>query len=177
MQTPSRPLRTCDSPRRWHRALGAKTSRWTLVTLLLLTGAALAPGVADAGSITYTWHEDDGQNVTGQLIVSDLALFAGQITQPDVIAFAFDTPFESFTQAVLFVPTIPIDMTTGAPTAPHSGLVGQSLTTLELDLDSNYEQISGEGWVEFSAHPPYVSEALATGPSLCRRFPSLHPPR
>jgi hypothetical protein len=117
-----------------------------------VTGAALAPGVADAGSITYTWHEDDGQNVTGQLIVSDLALFAGQITQTDVIAFAFDTPRSFFTQAKLFPPTIPIDMTTGAPRASNTS-VTSSPSSFSVALDSSYQQISGETWSYFQSDP------------------------
>ena len=45
-----------------------------------------------AGSIVYTWNEDDGQAVTGTLIVGSEALQNGQFQFADVQSFSLPCP-------------------------------------------------------------------------------------
>ena len=76
-----------------HRPAGAWFARGIIVTLFLLSGAAIAPRAAKA-DITYTWTEDDGQSVTGSMTVQSAAQAAGKIQLSDVISFHFTVPVE-----------------------------------------------------------------------------------
>ncbi len=66
--------------------------RLTLFVLSALVGVGFQPAIALAGSITYTWVEDDGQNVTGSLVVSGGAQTAGAISFSDVVSFNWSDP-------------------------------------------------------------------------------------
>jgi hypothetical protein len=62
-----------------------------------------------AGTITYTWHEDDGQLVSGQLLVNSSARAAGQITPSDISSFSWTGLFDTYTAAPpLFPNPLPI---------------------------------------------------------------------
>ena len=52
-------------------------------------------------SLVYTWHETDGQSVTGSLVASSSALAAQQITFSDVISFEFTVGSYTITAANL----------------------------------------------------------------------------
>jgi hypothetical protein len=76
--------------------------------------AALAvPAKAD---LIYTWVEDDGQNVSGSLDVSSIALTNGTLNNNDVIAFSWSDPSATYGTADLapFSEGIPISMINGA---------------------------------------------------------------
>ena len=143
-----RPPDPADRPR--HRA--APGGR-LVAALVLLAGWGLAPraAVADFG---YTWQEDDGQAVTGSLVVRDSALAAGVITTADVVSFAFSGPGFSATPGSAFTSggAMTIDPTTGAATGGDSSISanapaapGDSMPgVLDVQLDKNYATPSGE---------------------------------
>lgn len=97
----------------------------TPVTLLLLSAIAFAPRAARADLI-YTWHEDDGQDVTGQLILKNSAQAAGGFGLSDIISFTFTAalavePF-SLNKDSLFDGYFPMPLSTvtAIPTASNS---------------------------------------------------------
>ncbi len=77
------------SPHRGHRPAGTWFAKGIVVTLFLLSGAVFAPRAAKA-DITYTWHEDDGQSITGSMTVKSAVQAAGQIQISDVTSFNFN---------------------------------------------------------------------------------------
>jgi hypothetical protein len=67
-----------------------KRATLMLAVLTVLTLAMLSPPAK--ADIIYTWHEDDGQDVTGALTVLSATQAAGSITLSDVVSLTFDTP-------------------------------------------------------------------------------------
>jgi hypothetical protein len=140
-----RPVRTTPRP-----------SATPLFTLFMLAGFVLTPRAADAGSIIYNWHEDDGQNVTGQLVVSSAAQTAGAITLADITSFNFGGeihgfPFEFTLPYVIGSFPIPISMSDAAPTSASTQLeIGgpfapNGIPSIVL-LDDHYSATDGESW-------------------------------
>jgi hypothetical protein len=127
-----------------------------LFTLFLLAGFVLTPRVANAGSITYTWNEDDGQNVTGQLVVSSAAQTAGAINLADITSFSFGGeihgfPFEFTLPYVIGSFPIPISMSDAAPTSASTQLkIGGPFAPNGIPsivtLDHFYNVTNHESW-------------------------------
>jgi hypothetical protein len=126
-----------------------------MAALTVLTVAMLSPPAK--ADMIYTWHEDDGQDVTGSLTVLSAAQATGSITLADVVSFTFDTPAvpslgyppAHFTTSDLDPTTFPLSISTldASPT-----LAGQSFgtpTPLRADVfnvafDTNWSVSGGE---------------------------------
>jgi hypothetical protein len=139
-----------------------------LCSLFLLTWFALDPPCARAGSITYTWVEDDKQKVDGSLKVSDSVLTAGKIALTAVETFSFSVPGGSWSLKnidpnILNDFPMPISATTAAPTgkpdvrfsdvatnSPRGGLL------LQVAFDTNWNVNKGEAWYDFNDAPNYT---------------------
>jgi len=131
------------------RPQGPRLARTTLSTLLLLAVLAIAPSVALAGDITYTWNEDDGktvngQPVNGQLTVTSSVQAAGDISIPnDVVSFNFTVPIllqatniqtpETFKAPDLQPGTLPISTIDASPDSPIMNL-GATITPVSSVL-------------------------------------------
>jgi hypothetical protein len=111
----------------------------------MLAGLPLAPRAATA-DITYTWHEDDGLNVTGQLDVNSAAQAAGQIQLSDVLSFDFSVPIGTFTLSDLNSGfPLPISTLDAAPTgSPGFTAVNTSGSFAEISFDNGWQTPSGE---------------------------------
>ena len=118
-----------------------------LWSALVVVGSAVLPSVSGA-DIVYTWHEDDGQNVTGSFDVKSTTLSAGEIDQSDVVSFSFIGTFSSdsfnFVAADIDYITYPLSIskTTGIPTDSSSRII--------ID-DPMYGQYDGEATVDFNS--------------------------
>ena len=104
--------------RRSNKGRGIGLGRFTICALFTLAGFLLARD-AGAGTITYTWHEDDGQDVVGSLVVPGSAKTNGVINFSDVISFNFSSAaigfsFGTSTLTSEFFP-ISISMATAIP--------------------------------------------------------------
>ena len=121
-------------------------------------------------NLLYTWHEIDGQNVTGSIQVSSRALAAQQIQLSDVISFTFSVGSYTFTAAGLNAPDFPIPIL--APSGSFSTMVAKNpgntfnevlnrgtpqIVSLELRDNAESMAYSGERWLLQSfAGPPVV---------------------
>lgn len=145
------------SPLHGHRPTGAWFARGIIVTLCLLSGTAIAPRAAKAG-ITYTWHEDDGQNVNGSMTVLSAAQLAGQILISDVTSFTFTTPLESFSTQDLSTSSFPLPISTmdAAPTSTATSITAaqDEFASIILPFDANWSTPHGEVWLGFIASLP-----------------------
>jgi hypothetical protein len=152
------PLRSHREPttRSVTQSTAAITALRIFVTLILLTGVAIAPRAAKA-DITYTWHEDDGQNVTGALLVQTAAQAAGQIMSSDVESYSFNigslsNPFTNLDPDTF---PIPISKADAAPTAQGWKL---DSTPLLVSFDTQWNVISGETFsVITGPHEPAIT--------------------
>ena len=105
---------------RWSPA-GPRPRNWTvlarcsLCTVIVLAGTVVALCSAAAGSITYTWNEDDGQNVQGSFVVLGVAQVIGSITASSVVSFNFSIPNTGPTLTVLNSMSFPIPIGFGTP--------------------------------------------------------------
>ena len=104
--------------RRSQKPRGTGLGRFTICALFTLAGFLLARD-AGAGNITYTWHEDDGKDVVGSLVVPGSAQTNGVINFTDVISFNFSSvaigfSFDTSTLTSEFFP-ISISMETAIP--------------------------------------------------------------
>jgi hypothetical protein len=59
------------------------------ISVAALVGSVLETHPVLGGDITYTWHEDDGQDVAGSFIVLGTAQSAARIQFSDVVSFSF----------------------------------------------------------------------------------------
>ncbi len=125
----------------------------TLVAMFAFAGVASPGSPAHAGTITYTWHEDDGQpSIEGTLVVSSAAQTAGSITQADIISFTWIGHFATYTQAGLQSSSFPIPISTS--TAGFSSASATLSATegfnngISVDVNSNYATPSGELFIE-----------------------------
>jgi hypothetical protein len=59
------------------------------ISVAALVGSVLETHPVLARDITYTWHEDDGQDVAGSFIVLGTAQSTAQIQFSDVVSFSF----------------------------------------------------------------------------------------
>jgi PEP-CTERM motif len=110
---PHRLVRRC-----LQKCRGTGLGRFTVCALFTFAGFLLARD-AGAGSITYTWHEDDGQDVVGSFVVARSAQTNGIINFSDVVSFNFasvDIGFSFDTSSLTsdFFP-ISISMATAIP--------------------------------------------------------------
>ena len=139
--------RIAQDLRQEHRVRGP-ISRF-LWSALVVVASAVFPSVSRA-DIVYTWHEDDGQNVTAQLDVKSTVLAAGQINMADVVSFSFIGTFSSdsfnFDAADIATdePNFPISISkvTGIPTDSHFFLI---------IADPNYGQFDGQATIDFNS--------------------------
>ncbi len=104
--------------RRLQKCRGNGLGRFTFCALLTIAGLLLARD-AGAGTITYTWHEDDGKDVVGSFVVAGSAQTNGIINFSDVVSFNFSSAdigfsFDTSTLTNEFFP-ISISMATGIP--------------------------------------------------------------
>ena len=165
------------SPHRGHRPAGTWFAKGLKSTLFLLSGAVFAPRAAKA-DITYTWIEDDGQNITGSMTVQFLAVqAAGQIQFSDVTLFNFNFdkvpegsfPSSSLTTNNFPLPISPLDASPTATTISDSHLIAEKSNRNPLLRLSNLTR--------FGIHPPdsslrhstswRLNVVLVTGSSLC----------
>ena len=108
-------------------------------------------------SLVYTWHETDGQSVTGSLVASSSALAAQQITFSDVISFEFTVGSYTITAANLDQQDFPIAI--AAPLGyfseehPHAGL------NAELNPGSSFPIAFGVGDNADSNSPNPLAES------------------
>ena len=108
-------------------------------------------------SLVYTWHETDGQSVTGSLVASSSALAAQQITSSDVISFEFTVGSYTITAANLDQQDFPIPI--AAPLGyfseehPHAGL------NAELNPGSSFPIAFGVGDNADSNSPNPLAES------------------
>jgi hypothetical protein len=125
--------------------------RWSRLALAVILGFGAAIGPVH-GDTVYTWHEDDGQNVTGSLVVNPLAQSQGFITPNLIDSFVFNVDgggfgavygaFPSFTQ-------IPVSQINGGFTGSvgtrinASGDIGGGYVYTDL----NYAVSGGEQWL------------------------------
>jgi len=103
-----------------------RLNQFILCVLSALVWVGSPPTDARA-DIIYTWHEDDGQNVTGSLEVLNSAQPAGQITASNVVSFAWTDPYGAYNKADMLLYTnfpIPISTTTAEFTAPNNSALG-----------------------------------------------------
>jgi hypothetical protein len=141
-------------------------------SIALIATLALVPCTSRAGSIIYTWHEDDGQNVSGSFIVSSEALQDGLIQFADLQSFSFagvtqvGYTFEGFVGFATAFP-IPISSADGVPTSntnlfDNLGFgngIGVSLT-----VTFNPESFTHDGgeWI-YAQYSPFGAGPIATG--------------
>ena len=109
--------------------------------------------VPSRADIVYTWHETDGQNVTGSLDVQTVALANGQIAVGDVVSFAWSDPAQSFGGADLVrnVFPVPISTSTGAFTGANNVVAAIKIAsnrTFDLRVDATAASMTsgGGGW-------------------------------
>jgi hypothetical protein len=134
----------CEGARAW--ALTAILLRHALLVLVL----AIAP--AARADIVYTWHETDGQAVTGSLDVLSIALTNGAISFADVKSFTFTIPGAEFTTLQTGVFPIAID-SNGVPTGSFPDV---TLTDIGANLmvdfsNASFQSSTSSGW---TAHDP-----------------------
>jgi hypothetical protein len=80
----------CATIRPLTHAVRRRPPAAALVAFLCLAGSA------SAGTITYTYHTDDGGPFSGSVTVDAAAIGHGQINPAEVKSFAFQTPFGAF---------------------------------------------------------------------------------
>ena len=115
--------------------------------------ALVLVAVPSRADIVYTWHETDGQNVTGSLDVQTVALANGQIAVGDVVSFAWSDPAQSFGGGDLVNKPfpVPISTSTGAFTGT-TNIFGAikivSNRTFDLMVDATAASMTsgGGGW-------------------------------
>jgi hypothetical protein len=142
--TRNQPSSACEGARA--RALTAILLRHSLLVLVL----AITP--AAQADIVYTWHETDGQAVTGSLDVLPIALTNGAISFADVKSFTFTIPGAEFTTLQTGVFPIAID-SNGVPTGSFPDV---TLTDIGANLmvdfsNASFQSSTSSGW---SAHDP-----------------------
>ena len=134
----------------------ARCSRLMLTTLIVWAGLAIMPRLSSAGSITYTWQNEDGPPASGDLVVNGDAQANGQIQFTDVLDFNFmvKLPTSTGSEEAVFAtgdllstgfPT-PISTVTAGPTATFFSLTAvNSYGTLEVEFDQNWNLLVGQG--------------------------------
>ena len=153
------------SPHRGHRPAGTWFAKGIVVTLFLLSGAVFAPRAAKA-DITYTWHEDDGQSITGSMTVQSAVQAAGQIQISDVTSFNFNfdnVPEGSFpSSSITFnnfpLPISPLDASPTATPSSNTQLIAEKpgiTFIMFVQFDALWNTPSGE-----------FIEAESTGPNI-----------
>ncbi len=170
------------SPHRGHRPAGTWFAKGIVVTLFLLSGAVFAPRAAKA-DITYTWHEDDGQSITGSMTVKSAVQAAGQIQISDVTSFNFNFdivpegsfPSSSLTSNNLPLPISPLDASpTATPTTDTSLIAEKPGETFIMSVyfDANWNTLSGEVIVADSTKPDLgAGHWIITGASPAAAVP------
>jgi hypothetical protein len=117
--------------------------------LAALLWAGCHPMAARA-NVIYTWVEDDGQQVTGNLAVLGTAQPAGQINFADVVSFNWHDPHTSYTTPNLDAGglwPIAINTLTAAFTGASSQLDAiQSANVVVIQANVNYATPSAESW-------------------------------
>src|SRR5262245_18137083 len=99
----------------------------SVVAALISIPLSCMPGMAD--TIIYTWIEDDGQAVAGQLVVNSSAQAAGQITASDIISFSWTGLHDTYNATPPLIPD-PLPISTldagfaGSPPAHLGNVVG-----------------------------------------------------
>jgi hypothetical protein len=129
-----------DSPQ------GSRVRRLRAI-LLPISLLALVLGLTPAAraDLVYTWHETDGQPVTGSLDVSPQALTFGSISTSDVVSFSFKDFGNSHTGLFPFSP-IPID-SQGIPTTNTALIDSTGNLFVEFDRVS-FDPIKQGIWVD-----------------------------
>jgi hypothetical protein len=142
------------------RSMSSALKRSILLILPLLV-LAIAPGPSRAGNIVYTWHETDGQSVSGSLSVSDTALTTLVIDSTDVVSTSFSTPHFSSNSLSPFSPitigssgiptaggefdestnTLLVPFSSGTFTPPSSPPSGESTWQVAIDLAHIYHGV------------------------------------
>jgi hypothetical protein len=128
------------------------------------TGSVIVPsdhnGKADSkpsphSQLVYTWHETDGQNVTGSMVVKRAALTARRIPFTDVILFSFSIPFYGATEVAsksdIERQTFPIPINrSGTFKSPYpTEGPGVSVINHQIDIPANALSIAvpGASWL------------------------------
>jgi hypothetical protein len=139
-----------------------------LAALALLLGGV---GTARAAFITYTWHNDGGDLLSGSFSVPTSVLAAGQITASDITSAAMwsfataagntYTPSTSTLEEINNPPSnvLHINSTTGAFTDPAGTPNGTSIlfhlnspgNHLAVFADTQWQALKGEDWIELVA--------------------------
>ena len=125
--------------------------RHIFCALLALGVTAVGIARVSAGSVTYTWIEDDGQSVTGHLTVRTPLSVPGEITLPtDVTSFAFSTTPGDFDETEI-VGDGPISVDaqffpTGSPSTTNQIVANLLGDVLELEFDNLAATTSSELW-------------------------------
>ncbi len=130
--------------------------RLILTTLIVWAGLAIMPRLSSAGSITYTWQNEDGPPASGDLVVSGDAQANGQIQFADVIDFNFMVKLTTSTgsEEVVFTTgdlldsgfPVPISTVTAGPTPQFLSLTASnSKGILEVEFDQDWNLIVGQG--------------------------------
>jgi hypothetical protein len=138
------------------REFRAQTMRASLSVLagLALIGTIAATPAPARADIVYTWHEDDALAFNGSMAVKQSAQAAGMITLSDFTAFAFNTPYGSFSlsdfvpsEFVYDLPISPVDagFTAPPPGPQRFGAADNSIpVALVFTVDTNWSVPSGE---------------------------------
>jgi hypothetical protein len=159
MRTDDNILGTGDSsgiaaPHRERRRSIAWLSPGMVLTLILLSGTVIVPRTANA-DLTYTWHEDDGADVSGVMTVKGTAQANMQITLSDILTFSFTNTFFNSPYSVgdmppaMFFTIIPISATNAGPTSASSVLLAaQDETQMTIAFDTAWNTTDGEHWSE-----------------------------
>jgi hypothetical protein len=157
-----------------------------LSTVIVLAGGVLSPHPAHAGSVTYTWHEDDGTNAQGSLVLGKIPA-NGQVPLSDVASFSFTVTIPKtgatagfkyqFNKSSLTGVGFPLSVDpqtgnpTGAPPTPPTTFgwtLGMTVPNVKggspagLDFDKNYSTKAGEDWAIPSGNPG-VGTWIGTG--------------
>jgi len=171
------------SPHRGHRPAGTWFAKGIVVTLFLLSGAVFAPRAAKADIITYTWHEDDGQNITGSMTVQSAVQAAGQIKFSDVTSFNFNfdkVPEGSFPSSSLTTNNFPLPISPldASPTATHSSgtnleAVKSETNFMSVQFDALWNTPFDETIIEESTPIPIIGAGhwIITGASPAAAVP------
>jgi PEP-CTERM motif len=84
--------------------LGDQTVKQMTLRLVLSAIVLALSAQSSKADLIYTWHETDGQSVTGSLVVSSAALTSGSISFSDIESFSFVGPGFSYNTLFNFSP-------------------------------------------------------------------------
>jgi hypothetical protein len=160
---PNQLVRPCSQ-----KCRGVGLGRFTVCAIFAFAGFLLSRD-AGAGAITYTWHEDDGQDVVGSFVVPGSAQTNGIINFSDVVSFNFASvdigfSFDTSTLTSEFFP-ISISMATAIPVPTDETLLEAQIfptpstgEVVNVAFDQSLELPSGERFDYFPVNHGAISQ-------------------